>query len=135
MPAFADTNIFLHYLLRYDEKNARRCYQLLASAEAGREELTSSSMVVAELVWFLERPPSRLSAESIRNRLVPILELPALRLPEKELLLAALELHAESPLNFVDAYNTLLMQKRRITRIYSYDTDFDGVPGVERVEP
>jgi len=27
------------------------------------------------------------------------------------------------------------MRKRQITRIYSYDTDFDGVPGIERVEP
>ena len=135
MPTFVDTNIFLHYLLRYDEANAQRCFQLLMGAEAGREELTSSAMVIAELVWFLERPPSRLSAGSIRDRLVPILGLPGLRLPENELLMAALELHAESPLNFVDAYNTMLMQKRRITRIYSYDTDFDGVPGVERVEP
>ncbi|MBI2913878.1 MAG: type II toxin-antitoxin system VapC family toxin [Chloroflexi bacterium] len=135
MPPFVDTNIFLHYLLRYDEPAARRCYDLLARAGRGEEVLETSEMVIAELVWVLSRPPIRLNPDAIRDRLVRIIDLPCLRLPDKHLLTQALEQYANSRMNFVDAYNTVLMRKRGIDRVYSYDQDFDKVPGITRVEP
>ena len=135
MPSFVDTNIFIHYLLGYDRERFRQCHTLIRSAEDGRADLETSTLVIAELIWFLERPPLRTSPARVHSLIAPLLRLDSLRLPDRDLVAAALERHANSTMNFVDACNTVLMQKRRITQIFSYDTDFDGVPGVERVEP
>ena len=108
---------------------------MLRAAEQGKADLETSTLVIAELIWFLERPPQRMAPADVRSRIAPLLRLSGLRLPDRELVAAALDQHANSAMNFVDAYNTMLIRKRQITRIYSYDTDFDGVPGVERVEP
>ena len=135
MTSFVDTNIFIHYLLGYDPERYRQCHALLRAAEEGRADLETSTLVIAELIWFLERPPLRTAPARVQNLIEPLLRLHGLRIPDRELVATALERHANSAMNFVDAYNTFLMRKRRIGRIYSYDTDFDGVPGVERVEP
>jgi predicted nucleic acid-binding protein len=135
LTSFVDTNIFIHYLLGYDQKRFDACRQLLRAAEQRQADLETSVMVLAELIWFLERPPLGMSGADVNIRIQPLLRLGSLRLPDRELVAAALEQHANSSMNFVDALNMMLMQKRRITRIYSYDTDFDGIPSVERVEP
>ena len=135
MAAFADTNVFIHFLIGFDPERYRRCYALFEAVEAGTTELETSDMVLAELVWFLERPPIRMRAPGVRDKLAPLVAFPGLRLPDKDLLLQSLGLHAEGGLNFVDAYNAVVMRKRGLNRIYSYDTDFDGVPGISRIEP
>ena len=135
MASFVDTNVFIHYLLGYDPERFRQCHALLRAAEEGVADLETSTLVIAELIWFLERPPQRMAPADVRSRIAPLLRLSGLRLPDRELVAAALDQHANSAMNFVDAYNTMLIRKRQITRIYSYDTDFDGVPGIERVEP
>lgn len=38
-------------------------------------------------------------------------------------------------MSFVDAYNIAFMEDREIKEIYSYDTDFDKVEGIKRLEP
>lgn len=135
MATFADTNVFIHFLIGFDPDRHQRCYELFQAVEEGKTELETSDMVIAELAWFLERPPIRMNAAGVRDKLAPLCSLPGLRLPDKELLMQTLKLHAESALNFVDAYNAVVMRKRGLDRIYSYDTDFDGVPGVTRVAP
>ena len=135
MTSFVDTNIFIHYLLGYERERFDACHDLLLAAEQGQAELETSVVVIAELVWFLERPPLRTSPARVRDLVAPLVQLPGLRLPDGDLVHAALEQHAGSSMNFVDAYNLISMRRRGIERLYSYDTDFDGVPGFERVEP
>ena len=135
MTSFVDTNIFIHYLLGYERERFDACRDLLLAAEQGQTELETSVVVIAELIWFLERPPLRTPPARVRDLIAPLVRLPGLRLAGGDLVHAALEQHAASTMNFVDAYNLILMRRRRIERLYSYDTDFDGVPGVERVEP
>jgi len=38
-------------------------------------------------------------------------------------------------IDFIDAYNAVHMRKQGLTRIYSYDSDFDRIAVVSRVEP
>jgi len=135
VPTFVDTNVFIHFLLEYDPQRLERCRQLLASAETGEIDLETSDMVVAEIVWFLERPPIRMKPNAIRDQLAPLIGLPGLRLPDKNLLVEAFQTYAEGRVNFIDAYNAAVMRRRRLDRIYSYDTDFDRLPGLTRLEP
>jgi uncharacterized protein len=135
IPRFLDTNILLRYLTRDDEAKARAALRLLLRVERGEERVHTSPMVVFETVFtlqsFYRQPRAR-----IRERLRPILAMRSLALPNKRLYLAALDLYVERPyLSFADAFNVVYMRARGITEIYSWDTDFDRVGGVTRVEP
>lgn len=61
--------------------------------------------------------------------------MPGLAVRDESLLLSALELYESTRIDYIDAYNAVVMKKRGLNRIYSCDTDFDGVPGVTRVAP
>ena len=48
----------------------------------------------------------------------------------------ALELYAtHTALDFEDALTVAHMQRLKITELASYDSDFDAIPGVRRIEP
>lgn len=135
---FLDTNVILRYLTRADEAKAGACYQLFQRVQRGEEELLTCEAIVTEVVYVLssQRAPYRLSHEEIRARLVPILTLRGLRLPQKRVYLSALDLYASSPsLDFEDALAVAHMERQDVTEIVSYDRDFDQVAGIWRVEP
>ena len=135
---FLDTNVILRYLTRDDEAKAEACYQLFQQVRRGDEELVTCEAIVTEVVYVLSSPraPYRLSHEEIRARLVPILTLRGLRLPQKRVYLSALDLYASSPfLDFEDALAVAHMERLGVTEIVSYDKDFDRLPTLQRVEP
>lgn len=65
----------------------------------------------------------------------PLIALRALRLPGKSLWQEALELYRTAGMDFADAFNVAYMRSVGVSRIYSWDTDFDDVPGITRLEP
>ena len=135
---FLDTNVILRYLTGDDEAKAQACYRLFKRVEAGEEELFTCDAIVTEVVYVLSsrRAPYRLGAEEIRARLVPIITLRVFKLPQKRVYLEALDLYASSPfLDFEDALAAAHMRRNGVAEIMSYDRDFDGVPGLRRVEP
>ncbi len=135
---FLDSNIILRYLTRDNEAKAQACYELLQDVKQGREEVFTCEATVTEVVYVLSSPkaPYRLSHEEIRARLLPILTLRGLRLPQKGVYLRALDIYASSPfLDFEDALAVAHMERRGIVEILSYDRDFDRVGGISRLEP
>jgi len=58
-----------------------------------------------------------------------------LRLSSKGVAREALRLYAEENLDWTDAFVAAQMLSRSQTEIYSFDRDFDKVPGVVRLEP
>jgi predicted nucleic acid-binding protein len=135
---FLDTNIILRYLTRDDESKAEACYRLLQRVKQGEEELFTCEAIVTEVAYVLSSPraPYRLSHEDVRARLLPVLTLRGVRLPQKRVYLRALDLYASSPfLDFEDALAVAHVEHRGLTEIVSYDKDFDRVTGLQRVEP
>ena len=135
---FLDTNVILRYLTRDDEAKAEACYELFQRVQRGEEELSTCEAIVTEAVYVLSSPrlSYRLSHEEIRARLLPILTLRGLKLPQKRVYLRALDLYASSPfLDFEDAVAVAHMEQRGITEIVSYDQDFDRMSGLRRIEP
>jgi predicted nucleic acid-binding protein len=135
---FLDTNIILRFLTRDDEAKAESCYQLFQRVQQGEEEIFTSEAIIAEVAYVLysRRAPYQLSHSEIRDRLLPILTLQGLKLPQKRVCLDALDIYADSPfLDFEDALTVAHMGQRGINEIVSYDRDFDRVAGIQRVEP
>jgi predicted nucleic acid-binding protein len=134
--AFLDTNVILRYLLRDDELKAQRCLELLEKAERREINLHTTDLVIAEAVWVLESPTIyNLPRDRIRDLLLPIILLPGLRLPGKKLYRRIFELYIDQNIDFIDAFNAAHMEKHGLARIYSYDSDFDKIAELSRVEP
>lgn len=131
---FLDANVLIRYLTGDDRRKANRCERLLRQAETGRITLFLTHLGIAEVVWVLSkkyRMPKPILAESIRR----LLNTPHILCDEAPLILAALELFESRDVSFIDAYHAALLPARGITGIYSYDTDFDRLPGITRREP
>lgn len=135
---FLDTNIIIRFLTRDDPVKASACYRLFQRAATGDERLFTTETIIAEATYVLtsSRLPYQLTHREIRDRLIPIVMLDGLRMPQKEACVSALEIYASFPyLDFEDALAVAYMKQRGIEEIVSYDADFDRVVGIERTEP
>lgn len=131
---FLDTNIILRYLTLDNPSKAQKCEILFQRAASGKEILFTSTLVIAEVVWVLEKA-YKLSKTEIGGLIQKILNTPHIECDEKDVLMAAAGLYQLKNIDFIDAYNAILMRARKIEAIYSYDTDFDKVPPLRRLEP
>ncbi len=133
-----DTNIFLRYLTRDDEEKAEATYRLFERTSRGEEVLFTTVAIVSEVVYVLTSPRGlyRLDHEEARDRLLPLLTLRNLRIPQKSVYLRALDIFASSSsLDFEDALSVAHMERNGLTEIVSYDRDFDRFTGIRRIEP
>ena len=134
---FLDTNVIIRYLTGDDEEKAEACYRLFQRASRGEEVLMTCEAIVWEVVYVLASPRAGygLNHEEIRARLIPLLTLRGLRIPQKQVYIDALNIYASSSFDFEDALAIAHMQQQGISEIISYDKDFDSMPGVHRIEP
>ena len=131
---FLDTNIVLRYLTEDDPCKAKRCDELFKKISSGKETLFTSTLVITEVVWVLEKV-YRLTRDQITVCVQKILNTPHIECAEKDILLTAVGLYELKNIDFIDAYNAILMQTKDIQDIYSYDTHFDLFPALKRIEP
>jgi predicted nucleic acid-binding protein len=133
-PRFLDTNILIRYFTRDDEEKAQKAFALLNRVEQGQERVETSLLVVFETIFALQRS-YKLPKNEIRELIAPILKLRGLHILGKALCLNALDIYAEQNISFADAFNQAYMQSRGISEIYSWDTDFDRMEGIKRIQP
>jgi predicted nucleic acid-binding protein len=106
----------------------------LLRVERGEERVATSTMVVFETVFTLQRS-YKLPRRRIHELVRPLLSLRGLAIPERSLLERALDLFVETNVPFDDAYNVAFMEASGLTEIYSWDDDFDRFSGLGRIEP
>ena len=131
---FIDTNILLRYFTRDDEEKAKRVLQLLLRMERGEEKVTTSSLVIFETVFTLQKF-YKVPRLHIKELLLPIIGLKGLQLPRKHIYYRAFELYVSKNISFADAYNAANMVAEEVFHVYSWDTDFDKIDGLTRKEP
>ncbi|MGH2535610.1 MAG: PIN domain-containing protein [Thermomicrobiales bacterium] len=136
---FLDTNIFLRFLTRDEAAKAEACRALFQRLDRGEEQATTSEAVIAEVVYVLSARSGvgyGLTPSEVAGRLKPLLSVAGLKLAHKGNFARALDLYAAQPfLDFEDALSLDHMERQGITRLMSYDRDFDRVPGITRQEP
>jgi predicted nucleic acid-binding protein len=133
-PKFLDTNILLRFMADDDEDRSRRGLALLHRVERGELRLVTSTMVIFETVFVLRRR-YRASHASIRRALIPVLTLEGLHVPDRGLLIRALDLCVELNVPLTDAYNVASMEALGIAEIFSWDPHFNRFPNITRLEP
>ncbi len=118
--AFADTNLFLRYLTNDVPEQADAVERLLDRAAAGELTLVTSVMVIAEVVWTLERFYG-LSKDAIQEKVLAILNTPGLDVEQPNLVLQAVIWYAEKNVDFIDAYHAAWMPTRGLSDIRTFD--------------
>lgn len=134
IPRFLDTDVLLRLLTRDDEEKARHALDLLLRVERGEERVVVSSLVVFELVFTLQSF-YRIPRQQIADTVAPLLLLPGIELMEKRQFVRALEVYAGTTVSFTDACAVSTMEARGLHEIYGWDTVFDGLAGITRIEP
>ena len=132
---FVDTNIFLRFLTNDDPAKAARAGRLFRDAVNGRVSLTTSALVIAEIVWTLESFYG-LPKPEIAAKVEKILNTPNLECDESERIIQALDTFVHENVDYIDAYHAFFMKDLGITRIATYDKkDFGRIPWIEIFEP
>jgi len=133
---FIDTNIFIRYFTRDDPDKAKACFELFKRASTNEIILTTTESVISEVVYVLSSKKTyNLPRLDIRARLYPLLSIKGLRLPQRKVMLRALDLYAAYNIDFEDALIVAQMERQSINELYSYDRGFDRVTGITRHEP
>lgn len=135
-PAFVDTNIFIRYLTGDDPKRAERCRRLIRDLKLNHRQAVTSDAVVSEIVFVLSsKRHFGLSRLQIRRVVSPLLQLNGLRLDNKRTCLRALQLYGQLPIDFTDCMIAAAIEEEHGRKLISYDSDFDRIPSIERIEP
>lgn len=132
---FVDTNVFLRFLTNDDSGKARRAELIFQDAVHGKKTLTTSLLVIAEIVWTLESFYN-VEKPDIASKVEKILNTPNLRCPETSLILTALDLYVHCNIDFIDAYHAAYLKEAGRTQILTYDRKhFARIPWLEVLEP
>ncbi len=131
---FVDTNIFLRFLTNDDPVRADACEKLFRRAIEGKEQLFTTELVIAEIVWVLESY-YELDRKEIRSKIEKILNTRNLYCPNREVIIHALGPYEEKNIDYIDAYNAFLIKLAGIAEVYTYDKHYDRLPWLTRLEP
>ncbi len=137
MTPSVDTDVIIRLLTGDDPEKQRKAQALFEQVEQGKLTLSAPDTVIADAVFVLSsrhlynRPPAEVAA-----LLTPLARMPAFHVQNRRAVLTALHLYGTTPhLDFGDALIVAFMRQSGSQIVYSYDTDFDGLPGIARQEP
>lgn len=134
--SWIDTNLLVRYFTGDDPVKQTRVRHLLKEVADGSLVLSGPDTVIADAVYVLASP--RLyhkTRDEIRSYLTPVLRLPGFAIQNRTALLRALEIYSQTNVGFGDALIVATMEEQDARILYSYDTEFNRFPQVERREP
>lgn len=133
---FLDTDVIIRFLTGDDPTKQARAANLFAAVEDGNLTVRAPVTVIADAVYVLASANLyRLPRPQIAAMLTRLVLLPGFRVERRRAVLAALALYGTTALGFGDCMLLATMRQTGSTRIYSYDTDFDRFPPIQRLEP
>lgn len=110
--------------------------RLISAIEQGDVVGWTSDLVVAEIVFVLSNPKTyAVPRDEIRDSILPLLGLPGIQIERKRLYRRVFELYTSFNIDYVDAYHAALTEHYGQQELYSFDTDFDSLPSIVRIEP
>lgn len=131
---FLDSNILLRHLLADHPDHSPRATAYLERVERGEVQVQVSDTVIFEAVFTLQRSYGQPRLE-IRNAVLPLLELPAVDLPGKRRYRRVFDLYVDENIPFADAFHAVLAEEQAAGEVLSFDTHFDRIQGIRRIEP
>ena len=91
-------------------------------------------LALFEVVFTLQRR-LQVPRSEIRSRMLEIIELPTILIPGKKRWRRTFDLYVGPALSFADAFHVATIERQPEREIVSFDSDFDRLPGITRIEP
>jgi predicted nucleic-acid-binding protein len=131
---FIDANIFIRYFVSDDSYKSKKVEELFQKIVRGEIECFTNQMVIAEIVWVLDKFYN-MDRQLICDNIEFILNTPNLKVKEKNILIKAVNIYRNSNIDFIDAYNYSHILANDSDSIFSYDSHFDKLESIRRIEP
>lgn len=137
-PTYLDTNILVRYYTgsnNPNSENQRKAVEaklLLDRVEQRREKIVTNFAAIFETVFVLERS-YKVRRSIVAQMLMDFISLPNVGLANKRLLARAFGIYVRYSISITDAYIAADMEARNVHQVYSWDTDFDKIPGIVRI--
>jgi uncharacterized protein len=128
---FLDATV-LAFAVGGEHLQRRPCREILAAGQSGAAELHVSVEALQELLHHRLRRTDRASAVSQARRLQAGLHVHAF---DPTVLTRALDLVAHTSLRGRDSVHAASAMVNGFDAIVTADTDFDGIPGLRRIDP
>ena len=129
---FLDTNVIVRFILADDPKLSPKAKAIFEKIDKG-EKVFVTSVIIAEAVYVLLKV-YKLAKTEIKEKLLPIVLKESILTENKDLLNEVFETFVIKNVDFEDAFQNHLMKKKRISKIYSFDEDFDKFSHIQRLE-
>ncbi len=129
-----DANIILRFLTDDEPVMAEKCRKLLERVERNEEQVYLPDIVLADIVWTLEKF-YRVAKPRIREIILPVVGLKGLRCANKKIIARAFDLYANLNIDWTDSFVAASMLNIEQDTIYSYDKDFAKIENIRRLEP
>ncbi len=129
-----ESNTILRYLVHDAPPLAVRAVARFERVADGTERVLLAGVVLAEVVWSLSTF-YRVTRAEIYGYLVQFLQIGGVENPDMRALPTALLCYRDRNVDFVDAYLAAKAIGGGTGQIYTFDRDFDRLPGVTRRAP
>ena len=135
---FLDTNIFIRYIEQEDKNKSADAERLIHKIVSREIVCFTNTMVIAEIVWVLEKYYDWEKPEVCDN-IEFILNTPNIKIRDRKILQSAVKTYRELNIDFIDSYNYAYIKANNSPMIYSYDIHFDKLnkayKDIERMVP
>jgi len=131
---FIDTNVFIRFFVSDDSRKSKKVEELFQKIIGGATESFTNQMVIAEIVWVLDKFYN-MDRQAICDNIEFILNTPNLKVKEKNIIFKATDIYRNSNIDFIDAYNYSYILSNNADSIFSYDSHFDKLESIDRIEP
>ncbi len=115
-----DTNILVRFLVRDDEVQARKVFELFRKAQEKGEEYFVPLVVVLEMIWVLEAV-YRIHRKQILDAIKDLLDLPILRFEAREAVQAFLRTALKSSVDLSDILICCVAREKGCEKILTFD--------------
>lgn len=130
---FLDTNIILRFVLNDHPLYSLKAQEIFAKIDKEEVKVYLSLLVIFETVFVLQNS-HHLPKGEIAEKLISILNRENIFLDQKNLIDKVFKNYVEKNISFADSYHAVLMDKKKINKIYSFDRDFDKFPQIKRLK-
>ncbi|OGG22430.1 hypothetical protein A3D03_03755 [Candidatus Gottesmanbacteria bacterium RIFCSPHIGHO2_02_FULL_40_13] len=117
---FVDTNYFLRFLIRDDEKHYLTARKLFEAGAMGKAKLFTCNLVIFELKWVLSSFYLKDKQEVI-DILTNVLAMQFVDLAEKDMLMETVALFKNSTLEFEDCFNLFYAKSMEADSLATFD--------------
>ena len=117
---FIDTNYFLRFLIKEDDKLHQEALRVITDAAEGRAKTGTSVVVIFEIYWVLSSF-YQMDKAHVAGLLIKLLQMEFVNIENRNILAQAIDLYQKTPLDLEDSYNLFYAKQNGYEKFMTFD--------------